>query len=86
MKLLHTLSILFFLSVFVYSCHNGSAISGSKNETKLLENVGYPQGILHGGKYYFTFQSIGGDSFVLIGWKTCQRPVDAPFGMPNATQ
>ncbi len=66
MKLLHTLSILFFLSVFVYSCHNGSAISGSKNETKLLENVGYPQGILHGGKYYFTFQSIGGDSVELL--------------------
>ena len=66
MKPLHTFSILCVLCVFVISCYHGTAISDTGNETMLLERVGYPQGILHQGKYYFTFQSIGGDSVELL--------------------
>ena len=47
------------------SCQNGATTSPAE-ETLLLHDVGYPQGIYHDGKYYFTFQSLGGDSVELI--------------------
>lgn len=67
MKLLHTLSSLFivYCLLIIVSCANNKD-DNNVNETFLLHDVGYPQGIYHEGKYYFTFQSLGGDSVELL--------------------
>lgn len=43
--------------------HNDSK---NADETLLLREVGYPQGICHNGKYYFTYQSLGGNAVELV--------------------
>ena len=67
MKLLHTLCSLFivYCLLSVVGCANNHD-DNNVNETFLLHDVGYPQGIFHEGKYYFTFQSLGGDSVELL--------------------
>ena len=66
MKSLHTLFILCTLCAMLFSCNHGGAGMNNEHEKLLLERVGYPQGIFCQGKYYFTFQSLGGDSVELL--------------------
>ena len=66
MKPIHTLFIICILCAMLLSCNHGGAGINNEHEKLLLERVGYPQGIFHQGKYYFTFQSIGGDSVELL--------------------
>lgn len=66
MKPLHTLFIFCTLCVTFFSCNHGGTNMDNKHEKLLLERFGYPQGIFCQGKYYFTFQSLGGDSVELL--------------------
>ena len=66
MKPIHTLFIICILCAMLLSCNHGGAGINNEHEKLLLERVGYPQGIFCQGKYYFTFQSIGGDSVELL--------------------
>ena len=65
MKSLYT--ILFAVCLFALSsCHRGAEAPIVAADDILLEHVGYPQAIFHEGNYYFTFQSLGGDSVELF--------------------
>ena len=66
MKPIHTLFIICILCAMLLSCNHGGAGINNEHEKLLLERVGYPQGIFCQGKYYFTFQSICGDSVELL--------------------
>ena len=66
MKSLHTLFILCTLCAMLFSCNHGGAGMNNEQEKLLIEHMGYPQGIFYQGKYYFTFQSLGGDSIELL--------------------
>ena len=54
-------------SLFSLSCCRRAAeMPVATEDVLLLEHVGYPQAICHDGNYYFTFQSLGGDSVELL--------------------
>ncbi len=79
MKFLHTLRALFFLCVISLFCVFCTVSNESKSmgETLLLNDVGYPQGICFDGKFYFTFQSLGGNSVELISADRLESLADA---------
>ena len=60
---------IFFVVLFLFSlscCRRGAETAAVSEDVMLLEHVGYPQAIFHNGNYYFTFQSLGGDSVELL--------------------
>ena len=60
----HTIILLAVLTAFIISCQ--SKQDQQPQDALVIQQVGYPQAILHDGKYYFTIQSMGGDSVELF--------------------
>lgn len=54
-----------FLLIFFVSCQNKSITENEGDSTLIMKQLGYPQAIFHDGKYYFTFQGMGGESVEL---------------------
>ena len=66
MKPLYTLLYISIAAFIVASCGGNTGSSTMQESVMLIDRVGYPQAILHDGHYYFTMQSIGGDSVELF--------------------
>lgn len=66
MKPLYTLLYISIAAFIVASCGANTGSSTMQESVMLIDRVGYPQAILYDGHYYFTMQSIGGDSVELF--------------------
>lgn len=54
------------MTALLMCCKKTTPQTTPATDVMLLENVGYPQAIIHEGKYYYTHQSLGGDSVELF--------------------
>lgn len=59
-----TIYLFVFLTAAMLACQTNEV--KQTDDVLLIENVGYPEGIVHEGNYYFTIQSMGGDSVELF--------------------